>query len=147
MPARLVDEDEGMRPGCDRLRNLLQVQGHALRGAAGQNHARALALSRTDGPEEVGRGGPLVLGGGRARAAFGPAPRDLVLLPDPGLIGEPDLDHLAMSLGLRKLLQTGGEVFLKAETAASFWRDGADGPRACDRSWRATRGSRSAWRS
>ena len=63
----------------------------------------------------------MVLGGGRARAAFGPASRDLVLLPDPGLIGEPDLDHLAMSLGLCDLLQTGGEVFLKAETAASFF--------------------------
>src|SRR3954468_5521607 len=96
MPARLVHQDEGMRPGCNRLRNLLQVQGHALGRAAGQNQARALALGRTDGPEEVGRGGPLVLGGGRARAAFGPASRDLVLLPDPGLIGEPDLDHLAM---------------------------------------------------
>src|SRR5215213_6551615 len=121
MPARLVHQDEGMRPGCNRLRDLLQVQGHALRGAAGQNQARALALSRTDGPEDVGRGCPLVLGGGRARAAFGPASRDLVLLPNPGLIGEPDLDHLAMSLGLRKLLQTGGEVFLKAEIAASFF--------------------------
>ena len=91
MPARLVHQDEGMRPGCNRLRDLLQVQGHALRGAAGQNQARALALGRTDGPEEVGRGGPLVLGGGRARAASGPASRDLVLLPDPGLIREPDL--------------------------------------------------------
>src|SRR3954469_17474623 len=121
MPARLIHQDKGMRPGCDRLRNLLQVQGHALRRAAGQNQARAFALSRTDGPEDVGRGGPLVLGGGRARAAFGPASRDLVLLPDPGLIGEPDLDHLAMSLGFCDLLQTGGEVFLKAETAASFF--------------------------
>src|SRR3954465_6358028 len=43
--------------------------------AAGQNQARAFALSRTDGPEDVGRGGPLVLGGGQARAAFGPASR------------------------------------------------------------------------
>jgi hypothetical protein len=63
----------------------------------------------------------LVLGGGRARAAFGPASRDLVLLPNPRLIGEPDLERLAAGLGLRKLLQTGGEVFLKAETAASFF--------------------------
>ena len=91
MPARLIHQDKGMRPGCDRLRNLLQVQGHALGRAAGQNQARAFALSRTDGPEDVGRGGPLVLGGGRARAAFGPASRDLVLLPYPRLIGEPDL--------------------------------------------------------
>src|SRR4051812_22264613 len=67
----------------------------------------------------VGRGGPLVLGGGRARAAFGPAPGDLVLLPDPGLIGEPDLERLAADR-LPDLLQTGREVFFKAATAASF---------------------------
>src|SRR4051812_28681244 len=91
MPAGLVHEDEGMRPGCDRLRNLLQVQGHALRGAAGQNQAGALARSGADRAEDVGRGGPLVLRGGWARAAFGPAPGDLVLLPNPRLIGEPDL--------------------------------------------------------
>src|SRR3954449_12184528 len=119
MPARLVHQDEGMRPGCDRLRNLLQVQGHALRGAARQDKPCSFALSRTDGPEEVGRGGPLVLGGGRARAAFGPAARDLVLLPDPRLIGEPDLERLAADC-LPDLLQTGRKVFLKAETAASL---------------------------
>ena len=44
----------------------------------------------------------------------------LVLLPDPRLVREPDLDQLAASLGLRKFLQTGGEVFLKAATAASL---------------------------
>src|SRR4051812_23737323 len=63
MPARLVHQDEGMRARRDRLRDFVQVQGHALRGAAGQNQARAFALSRTDGPEEVGRGCPLVLRG------------------------------------------------------------------------------------
>src|SRR3954451_21295029 len=121
MPARPVHQDEGMRARRDRLGDFVQVQGHALRGAAGENQARALALSRTDGPEDVGRGCPLVLRGGRARAAFGPAPRDRVLLPNPRLIGEPDLERLAAGLGLRKLLQTGGEVFLKAATAASFF--------------------------
>jgi hypothetical protein len=91
MPASLVNEDEGMRAGCDGLRDLVQVQSHARSGAAGQNQARALALSRADSPEDVGRGGPLVLGGCGAGAAFGPAPGDRVLLPDPRLIGKPDL--------------------------------------------------------
>src|SRR4051794_27070726 len=45
----------------------------------------------------------------------------LVLLPDPRLIGEPDLDQLAASFGLRGFLQTGGEVFLNADTAASLF--------------------------
>src|SRR3954467_2307492 len=63
MPARLVNEDEGMRAGCDGLRDLVQVQSHARSGAAGQNQARALAFSWADRAEDVGRGGPLVLGG------------------------------------------------------------------------------------
>ena len=63
MPARLVHQDKGMRARCDRLRDFVQVQGHALGGAAGQNQARAFALSRADRAEDVGRGGPLVLRG------------------------------------------------------------------------------------
>src|SRR3954464_7066421 len=113
MPARLVHEEEGMRPGCNRLRNLVQVQGHALRGAAGQNQAGSLALSWANCAKDVGRGGPLVLGGGRAGATFGPAPGDLVLLPNPGLIGEPDLDRLAINR-LCDFLQAGGKVFFKS---------------------------------
>src|SRR3954470_7064540 len=119
MPAGLVHQDEGVRAGCNRLRNLLQVQGHALRGAAGENQAGSLARSGADRAEEVGRGGPLVLRGGRARAAFGPAPGDLVLLPNPRLIGEPDLYRLAINR-LCDFLQAGGKVFLKAATAASL---------------------------
>src|SRR3954468_10567076 len=89
-------------------------------GAAGQNQARALAVSRADRAEDVSRLGSLIFRRCGAGAAFGPAPRDLVLLPDPGLIGKPDLERLAAGLGLCDLLQTGGEVFLKAATAASF---------------------------
>ena len=44
MPARLIHQDKGMRPGRDRLRDLVQVQGHALGRAAGQNQARAFAV-------------------------------------------------------------------------------------------------------
>src|SRR5215210_3974087 len=44
----------------------------------------------------------------------------LVLLPDPGLIGEPDLEGLAAHR-LCDRLQTGREVCLKAATAASFF--------------------------
>src|SRR3954466_9302026 len=120
MPTRLVRQDEGMRAGRNRLRNLLQVQGHALRGAAGQNQARALAVSRADRAEDVSRLGSLIFRRCGAGAAFGPAPRDLVLLPDPGLIGKPDLERLAADR-LPDRLQTGREVFLKAATAASFF--------------------------
>ena len=61
----------------------------------------------------------MVFRGCGAGAAFGPAPGDLVLLADPGLIGEPDLERLAADR-LPDLLQTGRDVFLKAATAASL---------------------------
>jgi hypothetical protein len=89
------------------------VQAHVLTRATGQNQARALALSRADRAEDVHRGGPLVLGRRGTAAAPGPAPGDLVLLPDAGLIGEPDLYRLAAGLMCDRG-QAGREVFLKA---------------------------------
>src|SRR4029453_17414886 len=106
--------------GCDRLCDLLQMQAHALRRAAGQNQAGAYAPRRADRAEDVGRGRPLVLGGRGTGAARRPAPGDLVLLPDAGLIGEPDLYRLAACLGFPDFCQTGQEVFLKVVAAASF---------------------------
>lgn len=44
---------------------------------------------------------------------------DLVLLPNPGLVTEPNLDRFAACL-LGDRCQTGGELFLKADTAASL---------------------------
>jgi hypothetical protein len=126
VPACLVHQDERRRAGGNRLRDLVPVQGQTLGGAAGQDETSALPLPSalplrgTDRAEDVSRLGSLIFGGCGSGAALGPAPRDLVLLAHPGLVGEPDLDQLAASLGLRKLLQTGGEVFLKAAPAASF---------------------------
>ncbi len=121
VPACLVHQDERMRAGGNRLRDLVQVQHHALGGAAGQNQPHSFARGGADRAEDVSRLGSLIFGGCGSGAAFGPASRDLVLLAHPGLVGKPDLDRLAASLGLRKLLQTGGEVFLKAAMAASLF--------------------------
>ena len=68
-----------------------QMQVHRLGIAAGHDERRALAVLRADRAEDVGRGGSLVFRGARPRAALGPAPRDLVLLADARLVGEPDL--------------------------------------------------------
>ena len=108
-----------MRARRHGLRDLVEVQRHPLGRAARQDKSRSFALSRADRAEDVGRGGPLVFRGCGAGAAFGPAPGDLVLLSDPGLIGEPDLERLAADR-LPDLLQTGRDVFLKAATAASL---------------------------
>lgn len=97
-PSGLVEEEDGMGAGCHGRRDLREVQAHRRRVAAGQDEGRCLAPLGTDGAEDVGRAGPLVLRRGRPCAALGPAPCDLILLTDPGLVGEPDLYMSAGSI-------------------------------------------------
>ena len=63
MPASAIQENSRMRARRNGLRDLLQMQFHALGRAAGQDKPRSFALSRTDGPKEVGRCCSLVLRG------------------------------------------------------------------------------------
>ncbi len=62
VPAGLIQEENCMGSGRDGLRDLGQVQGHGLGGAARQDEAGSLALSWADRAEDVGRLRPLVLG-------------------------------------------------------------------------------------
>jgi hypothetical protein len=99
----------------DRAGDLGQMQGHRFCIAGGQDQSRTLAFLRTDGTENVGRGGALIMRGAGARAASGPAARDLIFLSDAGLIGEPNF-YLSWGDGFfpRDFRQAGGEAFLKS---------------------------------
>jgi hypothetical protein len=121
VPAGLIGEHDGMSVRRHRLRYLLQMQSHRRRVAEGQDQASALALRRADGAEDVGRTGALIVRNARPGTASGPAAGLLVLLPDAGLVLEPDLYLAAASLACRDLPQQVGEVFFKASTAYSFW--------------------------
>ena len=117
MPSGLIEEEYGMSAWRDSGRNLREVQAHCGGVAAGQDEGGALALPWTDGAKDIGRAGALILCRYRPRAPFGPASRDLVLLADPGLVGEPDLyigrvDPLAARNGR----QGAGEAFLKSSS-------------------------------
>ena len=91
LPARLVEQDDSVSAGRDRLRDLNEVQGHGLTGAAGQDQTGSLSFSRADRSEDVGRGRALILPRRWPRAPPRPTAGDLVLLPDPRLVSEPDL--------------------------------------------------------
>ena len=91
MPSGLIDEDGGVRAGCDLRGDLGQMQVHRLGVAARHDEGGAFALLRTDRAENIGRGGSLVAWRARPRSTLGPTARDLVLLADPRLVGEPDL--------------------------------------------------------
>jgi len=64
------------------------------------------------------------------RAALRPAPRDLVLLADARLVGEPDLYRLAARF-FGNSSHDGGEIFLKQPQQPRLAHDGAAAPRAC----------------
>jgi hypothetical protein len=92
------------------------------RTRAAQDESRAVAVFGADGTEDIGRGRALIPRGARPRSTPGPAPCDLVLLADAGLVGEPDLYLVkADGLLLADLFQTGGEAFSKAAAASGSW--------------------------
>src|SRR4029450_8530834 len=75
-----------------------------------------------DSPEAVGGSGALIVRRRGPRSPSCPAPGDLVLLPDPGLVPEPDLYPVAIDpLVARDRVQALGERFLKASTAPAAW--------------------------
>ena len=114
MPAGLIEDDDGVGFILDGLGDLCEMQAHGFRVAAGQDKARGLALSRTDGAEEEGRAGSLVTGRRGPTAAFGPPAGDLVFLTNPRFILKPNLYLFVAGDRGGNLRQLGGEVFLKA---------------------------------
>ena len=106
--------------GGDGERYLLEMKAHRLGVAERQDQARGLARGRADRAEDVARLGPLVVRRRGSRAAQRPAAGDLVLLADPGFVGEPDFYALARARADCDLRQAGGERFLKATAASGF---------------------------
>src|SRR5215213_5286355 len=97
------------------------MQAHRVRVAFGHNQGCALALSRADRPEDVGRAGSLIVRGARPRSPPGPAARDFVLLAHPRLVLPPQFYGSALRETRPDRLQLSREVFLKASSAAGFW--------------------------
>ena len=117
MPTGSIHEQHRVGAWLDVKRDLLEMQLHRLSVAKWQNQTGRLAKRGTDRSEDIGRGGSLILQGERSRAAFGPAPRDLVLLTDAGFVLEPQLERL--SGGRRDISEDVWDFFLKAATTAS----------------------------
>ena len=120
MPAGLIEQEDGVLAGRDLGGDFSQVQGHRLAVASGEDEGCTFPFLRTDRAEDIGRGGALVVGRRRPGSSSGPASRDLVLLADARLVGEPDfyigrVDTLAFD----DLCHTGGKAFLKSSIAPS----------------------------
>ena len=112
MPSRLVDEQHGMGAGRDNGCDLCQMQAHRLRIAVRQHEGRIFAFAWTDRAKDIGRGCALILRGRRPGPSSGPATRDLVLLPNPGFVSEPNLYRAGCkALRTGNFCQSRGELF------------------------------------
>src|ERR1700685_967572 len=114
MPPGLIHEQNGVGARFDGERDLLKVQRHGLGVAGREDEAGRLAERGTDGAENIGGGGSLILQGKRSRAAVRPASRDLGFLSDAGVVLEPEFERLAAVRPLHARA-----FFLKAATAPS----------------------------
>jgi hypothetical protein len=122
VPSGLIEQEQGVVAGRDLARDFGKMHVHRLGVAEGQDESRALALARADGAKDIGRGCALIGRRRRPRAAPRPAPRDLVLLANSGLVGEPDFYLAGIdAFLLRDGLQTRGKTFLKSSIASSAW--------------------------
>src|SRR5665811_1390759 len=119
MPPGLVEQQHGVGARRDFCGDLGEVEAHRLGVARWQDEAGALALLRANGPEDVGRGGALVMRRAGARSTPGPAAGNLVLLADARLVGEPDLyPGQGHAIVPGDLLEPGGEFFLNASISS-----------------------------
>lgn len=103
-----------MRSSGDHGRDFVEVHLHGVGADVGERQGGADATRRADRAEEIG---VLVALIGRL-AGSRPSPRPLsddpVLLPDPSLVLEPDLDPLALRQMPDMSVQGPGEVFLNS---------------------------------
>ena len=90
VPASLIHQHHGVGTRFDRERYLGEMKRHGFGIAERQDQSGAFTEFGADCAKDVDRFRPLVLGCRGSRAASGPAPRDLVLLADAGLVLEPD---------------------------------------------------------
>ena len=118
VPAGLVEQHDRVGAGRDQYTDLLEVGLHRRRVAAGHDQPGRLGFLGTDGAEDIGGLGALVVRRTGPRATSGPAPGQSVLLADTRLVLEPDLDFGTGTEALFNPVQLGGEVFLNAAIAA-----------------------------
>jgi len=120
MPPGPVENKQGVGSGRHLGRYFIEMPLHGLCVAPRQDEGRADPALGTDGAKDIGRFGALVLGCRGSAAAWRPAPGELGLLTDPGLILPPDFyPGVGWKAGTDRL-QLAREVFLKSSTANSF---------------------------
>ena len=118
MPTGLIEQQHRVTAGRHFGGYGGELEVHRLGVAPWQHQPDGFPLRRTDGTENIDRCGAEVPGSRGPRAAFGPAARDFVLLPDAGLVAEPDFYLGGIDASLtRDVCQRVGELFLNVSIA------------------------------
>lgn len=120
VPSCPVEDEYGVSAWADLGGNFVEVALHGGGVAPGQNQSGAHPAFRTNGAEDVGRLGSLIVRRTRSAAASGPAAGKLVFLAYPGLVLPPQFYPRAVRKLGADFVQQGRETFLKSSTAFSF---------------------------
>jgi hypothetical protein len=96
VPSCPVEQQHGVRSLGDVEGDFIDVELHHVGVGEGQRQRRADAPGRADRAKQVGVLIALVGGLDRPRPLARPLPDEAVLLTDPRLVLEPDLDRLAL---------------------------------------------------
>ena len=100
--------------GGDVAADLVEMHLHGIGVGEGQHEGGPLAPPGADGAEQVGVGVSLIGGQAWACSRLGPNARAAILLPQPGLVLEPDLDPLGLGQTGYVGRECAGKVFLNA---------------------------------
>src|SRR5512132_1495986 len=122
MPSGLIENHDGMGAGRDLASDHVEMQLHGLTVAARQHKCCAGAVLGTDRAEQIGRLRALIVRRARTRALLGPTIGELVLLPHPHLVLEPNFYGCAGREPLTDMRHMGREVFLNASMASGSCR-------------------------
>lgn len=117
VPACLIHDEDGVRILVYMTGDFRQVLRHRVGVAPRHDESCRLAKLRADCTEDIGRSCALIMRRGRPRSPPGPAARDLVLLPDTGLVFEPNLYPFSLRCSGGDFCHCGGETFLKSSMA------------------------------
>ena len=117
VPARAVEQEDGMSAGCDTTTDLSQVFVHRLDVHFRHHHGGAGGAVGADCTEQVCPVVTAIARRSRAGTSFRPDPRQRALLADTGFIGEPDLKRLVLRHRDGRLHAL-GELFLKSSCAS-----------------------------
>ncbi len=114
MPPGPVHQHNRMRLSGDMAADLVEMHLHGFGVRPGQHERRPLAVSRTDGAEQIGV--PIALIGrlAGARAFSCPKAGQAVLLTQPRFVLEPDFNRRSRRQVSYMRLERVGEVFLNA---------------------------------